>query len=110
MADFAHREAIRELYQDLGFDLQLRNLLGAVKSTVADVYCPEVRRSPMTDTSVKHIDVVSCWKGLSIKQAAELAYWEEIFKVSLEKMVEDLLIHVFAHHLREENGMHIPIS
>jgi hypothetical protein len=69
---------------------------------------PEVRRSPVEDLhkrAVKHLDVVSCWKGLSHRQAKELAFWQFTFKISLESILLDTLLHMFADYVRDENGM-----
>lgn len=88
--------AVRDLFTELNVEFQLRGLLGADKSRVMDVFCPEVRRSPTTHgPEIKHLDVVSCWRGLSFPQAGEIAYWENNFILSLDKMIKDAIMQVF---------------
>jgi hypothetical protein len=98
-------DTVRELFDLLGVEVQLRDLFGAAKNKVSDVYCPGVRRSPYSETpNLMHLDVVSCWRGLSYKQAAEIAYWEVNLQQCLEKIVRDAVIRIFAEHLRDETG------
>ncbi|KAF2651271.1 hypothetical protein K491DRAFT_719977 [Lophiostoma macrostomum CBS 122681] len=91
---------LRDLLGGLQVDFRLRNLPGSGKSRVTDVYCPEVRRSPLRDSlNVNHLDVVSCWKGLSFHQASEIAYWESTFKSCLEDTAFDAIAAAFAMFL-----------
>ena len=100
-----HFQDVRYLFAELNIDVQLRGLLGADRCRVTDVYCPEVRRSPLTSNKdFSHLDVVSCWRGITLRQASEIAYWEGNFTSSLEKMITDVIIHVFVEYLRQENG------
>jgi hypothetical protein len=41
---------------------------------------PHVRRSPITTEPVQHLNIVSCWKGLSHQQTLELEKWEQVFQ------------------------------
>jgi len=41
---------------------------------------PRVRRSSITNEPVQHLDIVSCWKGLSHQQALEIDKWEQAFE------------------------------
>ncbi|KAL1597022.1 hypothetical protein SLS60_008604 [Paraconiothyrium brasiliense] len=73
------------LYAD---GLQLRGLPGEDRSTAAEVYCPDVRRSGFNNNlSINHLDVVSCWKGLNLQQAEEVLTWERIFRKALEELI-----------------------
>lgn len=69
----------------MGIDFQLRGLTDKKRSRATDIYCPEVRRSRFDgDATISHMDTVSCWKGLSLSQAAEIVTWEGIFCEALE--------------------------
>ncbi|KAJ4293601.1 hypothetical protein N0V90_008884 [Kalmusia sp. IMI 367209] len=71
-------------------DFQLRGLHGMGKSQVTDIYCPQVRRSRFHEEySVNHLDVVSCWKRLSLSQATEVINWERLFCDVLEVHISD---------------------
>ena len=71
-----------------GSEFRLCGLQNAQRKTAADIFCPDVRRSPLShDGSIKHLDVVLCWKGLSLKQAEEVATWERIFQKALEALL-----------------------
>jgi hypothetical protein len=98
-------QAILDLFRKSDIEFQLRGLLGVDRSTVSDVYSPEVRRSPTTHRmTVTHLDLVTCWKGLSYAQAAEILFWENVFRLSLERMVWDVVTRLFAKQAREDNG------
>lgn len=72
--------------------VELRGLFHDDRLKVTDVYCPEVRRSPFNSGyHVNHLDVVSCWKGLSISQATEIVLWEHLLREALEIQVLDYL-------------------
>ena len=97
------RSTLRDIFDNLQVDFRLRNPLGAVRTRVTDVYCPEIRRSQLREQrDVNHLDVVSCWKGLSYKQAAEIAYWENSFKVCLEETVLEALAEPFGVYLKNQ--------
>ncbi|KAF2703009.1 hypothetical protein K504DRAFT_186567 [Pleomassaria siparia CBS 279.74] len=98
-------QQIRELLRTIHVDLRLRGLPGANTSKVTDLYCPEVRRSmPMRNRHINHLDVVSCWKGLSFRRASEVLLWEDLFRHSLESQVRDTLLHNLAEHLSHRHG------
>jgi hypothetical protein len=98
-------QAILDLFRKSDIEFQLRGLLGVDRSTVCDVYSPEVRRSPTTHRmTVTHLDLVTCWKGLSYAQAAEILFWENVFRLSLERVVWDVVTRLFARQAREDNG------
>ncbi|KAF1969779.1 hypothetical protein BU23DRAFT_233863 [Bimuria novae-zelandiae CBS 107.79] len=70
--------------------LRLIGLQGADRRTATDVYCPEVRRSSLKGSClVNHRDVVSCWKGINMKQAEEVLTWERIFGEALEVQISE---------------------
>lgn len=65
--------------------LQLRGLPGEDRSTVYEIYCPDVRRSEYDSKSlINHLDLISSWKGLSLQQAEEILTWERVFRRVLE--------------------------
>lgn len=101
----ASLQHVQELLTNIDVDLVLRGLPGANKAKVTDVYCPEVRRSPPTEHQhVSHLDVVSCWKGLSFRQAREIARWESLFKYSLESQVRNTVLRAVAKRLYKPHG------
>ncbi|KAF2201037.1 hypothetical protein GQ43DRAFT_48746 [Delitschia confertaspora ATCC 74209] len=73
--------------------IELTGLIEGDHQSIADVYYPTARRSSTyNECPVHHLDVVSCWKGLSTQQASEILFWETLFKESLEELVlRDLL-------------------
>lgn len=94
-----HRPAkiqpMSDIFADIDVEVILRGLAGENRHKVTDVYCPEVRRSPPTDYQhINHLDVVSCWKGLSFRQAREVAQWEILFKNALEDQLRDIVLRV----------------
>lgn len=59
---------------------------------VADIYCPEARRWPFVKSDhVNRLDVISCWKGLSHHQAAEVALWARLLGDALEEQLEGIV-------------------
>ncbi|KAF2023276.1 hypothetical protein EK21DRAFT_12766, partial [Setomelanomma holmii] len=62
---------------------------------------PQVRRSPMAHGATQHLDVVSCWKGLSPSQGEEIAAWERIFTECLAAHIESGLRGSFSDWLRK---------
>lgn len=52
-------------------------------------------------TAIQHIDVVTCWKGLTYSQASELAFWEQAFRHCLTLQVESSLRMLIATQLRQ---------
>ncbi|KAJ4346749.1 uncharacterized protein N0V89_010681 [Didymosphaeria variabile] len=77
--------------------LQLKSLPGEDRSTATEVYCPDVRRSGFNNNiSINHLDVVSCWKGLSLQQAEEVLTWERIFRKALEEQIVDSVYEIIS--------------
>lgn len=76
-------------YNDLFTNgLRLRGLQGEGRSNATQVYCPEVRRSYFNGNSpINHLDSVSCWRGLDLKQADEIFAWERVFRKALEEQI-----------------------
>ena len=76
-------------YKDLFANgLRLRGLQGEGRSSAIQVYCPEIRRSYFNNgCSTNHLDSVSCWRGLNMKQAEEVYSWERVFRKALEELI-----------------------
>lgn len=66
--------------------------------TSALVY-PQVRRSPLGNEVVQHLDIVSCWKGLSQSQTLELTIWARLFRESLASHIKYHLQHDLTEQL-----------
>lgn len=58
----------------------------------------------MDGEEVDHLDVVTCWKGISFSHASEIVYWEGCLKSSLEKIILDVISQLFLEYARLENG------
>jgi hypothetical protein len=90
-------QQLSKVFAGIDVQLMLTGLPGENRRKVTDVYCPEIRRSPPTDYQhINHLDVVSCWKGLSFRQAREVAHWEYLFKHVLEHKLRDTVLRVTA--------------
>ena len=69
-------------------DFVLEGLQDENRSSAANIYCPQVRRPHFTkNVTINHMDIVSCWKGLSLSQATEVVFWEKIFRDTLQARV-----------------------
>ncbi|KAJ4377497.1 hypothetical protein N0V83_000322 [Neocucurbitaria cava] len=91
----------RAFISSLTFDINLEGLPIREKLSVADLHIPRVRRSPYSDAPVSHLDVVSCWKGLSYSQATELIIWERLFQQCLALQIRKRLQGIVIKHLDE---------
>ena len=70
--------------------VDFRGLPGEAGLKIADIYCPEVRRPPfIRANNVNRLDVVSCWKGLSYTQAADIALWKRLLGDALGEQLEE---------------------
>lgn len=99
-------QSVADICADLGIALRLRDVLGSRRRAAVDMYCPDVRRSPITRGSPSHLDVVMTWKGLTLARASELLFWEETFLDVLEEHIEEVMVLIFEEHIREHQGMH----
>ncbi|KAF2125292.1 hypothetical protein P153DRAFT_111062 [Dothidotthia symphoricarpi CBS 119687] len=92
-------QCLHDVVANIPFDIQLYGLSDEGDSQVTDIYCPRVRRSALTNSVTSHLDVVSCWKGLSRSQAVELVTWEHLFKTCLEDAIQLALRDIFVQYL-----------
>jgi hypothetical protein len=90
------KEALKDLILKVPIEIVLRRLPGEDPTSACGPLLPRVRRSPLTTDAVQHLDIVSCWKGLSHHQSLELSAWEETFKESLASQLKTYLLHHFA--------------
>lgn len=71
-----------------GKGLHLKGLQSETRTTAAYIFCPDVRRPCFNDDyPVSHSEVISCWKGLDLKQADEIFIWERAVQKALEAQV-----------------------
>ncbi|GME25926.1 hypothetical protein GTA08_BOTSDO01424 [Neofusicoccum parvum] len=64
-----------------------------VRDTYLDLYVPEFHQySSREDRPVRHLDITSTWRGLSVGQAEELKFWEDMFAAVLEYTISNHLI------------------
>lgn len=61
------------------------------RSNAVDFIVPHVRRSPLGFGPAQHLDVISCWKGVTYAQACELASWDCFFKECLAVQIKEYL-------------------
>ncbi|CAO2647443.1 Nn.00g083650.m01.CDS01 [Neocucurbitaria sp. VM-36] len=92
---------VREFSASLAFQVVLDGLAARDNITVADMHCPRVRRSPYSDRAISHLDVISCWKGLSYSQAMELTLWEQLFRRCLALQVKEWLQGIAVKHVSD---------
>jgi hypothetical protein len=68
----------------------VRGLPGVAGLNITDIYCPDVHRLPFVKANnVNHLDVVTCWKGLSCTQASEVALWKRLLGDALGEQLEE---------------------
>jgi len=77
----------------------LRGFVNQDWASSSALVLPRVRRSPPSDDTVRHLELVSCWKGLSHSQAIELTSWERLFKQSLASHIKQHLLQDAIHRL-----------
>ena len=95
----------QEPYTIPSIEVELRGLTGEQRRHAWEMFCPVVRRSSThNEFPIQHLDVVSCWKGISCRQASEIMFWEAVFKESLEKLVAQELLDAFGEELRTTHG------
>lgn len=64
-----------------------------VRDTYLDLYVPEFHQyGSREDRPVRHLDITSTWRGLSVGQAEELKFWEDMFAAVLEYTISNHLI------------------
>jgi len=86
-------------------DIELRGLAGEQRNDASRVFFPVIRRSTTSEKPpVQLLDVVSCWKGLTWRQASEIMLWEKALKKSLEDMVARELLDDFGEHIQNTQG------
>jgi hypothetical protein len=85
-------------------DVILRGLANEDLPPSSAIVLPRVRRSAIGDGAVQHLDVVSCWKGLSFSTVLELTMWEDLFKESLASQIKQRLQHEFVEKLQAFPG------
>jgi hypothetical protein len=90
---------LQDLVRKVALDVELRGLANEDLPPAYAPVIPRVRRSTFTEDAVQHLDIVSCWKGLSKSQVLELATWEHLFKECLASQLKQCLEQDFAERL-----------
>lgn len=63
------------------------------RDSYLDLYVPEFHQyGSRPDRPVRHLDITSTWRGLSVGHAEELKFWEDMFASVLEYTVSNHLI------------------
>jgi hypothetical protein len=91
--------SLHELVDKVMVDVVLRGFSNEDLAPSSALVLPRVRRSPPSDDTVQHLELVSLWKGLSHSQAIELAWWERLFKQSLASQIKQHLLQDVVHRL-----------
>jgi hypothetical protein len=90
---------------DAKLHIDFRGLPGESVKRGADIYCPSVRRWPFVNKNdVNRLDVVSCWKGLSYMQAAEVAMWEHQLRDALCEQLKEAVRATFSKDATESSS------
>ncbi|KAF1945536.1 hypothetical protein EJ02DRAFT_46480 [Clathrospora elynae] len=84
-------QRLQDLLAGLVFDIDLRGMAASSAASLATMHFPRLRQSPSKEHAISHLDVVSCWKGISNAQALELTLWERLFQHCLKMQIEDCL-------------------
>jgi hypothetical protein len=92
------------LLSKIPVDMVLRGLPNEDLPPSSALNFPRVRRSPLVAGTVQHLDMVSCWKGLSHSQGLELTLWEHLFKQSLASRIKQRLLQDLVHQLSGDPG------
>lgn len=100
----AAEPGVRELVEELHFDIVLRGLPSDERPSAASMVFPRVRRSPLGKDKAQHLDIVSCWKGISPSQSDELAAWEGMFRECLASQIQEHLQEDFSKWLYKYTG------
>lgn len=77
--------------QNIELDILLDGLTPSAGKSSHELFCPQVRRSPPKNGHsrelVDHLDTISIWRQLDVRQADELFLWEKVFKTALETYI-----------------------
>ncbi|KAG9198418.1 hypothetical protein G6514_010181 [Epicoccum nigrum] len=94
-------QRVRALVARQAIALNLQGLPFEHAPTVTDVLMPKIRRSELNEkVNPSHLDLTTCWKGLTHSQSTELAMWYHFLHRSLhaevrmrlrESLIGDLL-------------------
>jgi hypothetical protein len=79
---------LRNLVSTVPLRIVLRGFADEGLAPTSTLIFPQVRRSPLREESVQHLDLVSCWKGLSPSQALELTTWTRLFRECLGSQIK----------------------
>ncbi|KAL1799300.1 hypothetical protein ACET3X_003337 [Alternaria dauci] len=88
-SDDAGYQYFESLLANVAFDVELHGLALRSTASPSEMRCPLLRRSESKQQAINHLDVVSCWKGISDAQALELTLWERLFRRCLISQVEN---------------------
>jgi hypothetical protein len=96
LADKAHSEdeglsCLRNLVSSVPLRIALRGFADEGLAPTSTLICPQVRRSQFSEESVQHLELVSCWKGLSPSQVLELTTWTRLFRECLGSQIKTRL-------------------
>jgi hypothetical protein len=108
-ADTAHSEdeglsRLRDLVSRVPLRIALRGFADESLTPTSTLICPQLRRSPFSKESVQHLDIVSCWKGLSPSQVLELTTWMRLFRECLGSQIKARLQQIIVEQLSQYPG------
>lgn len=88
-SDDAVHEYLESLLANVAFNAELCGLALHSNAPPFEMHYPRLRRSESKQQAIDHLDMVSCWKGISNAQALEITLWERLFQRCLASQVED---------------------
>ncbi|KAK7510469.1 uncharacterized protein IWZ02DRAFT_39984 [Phyllosticta citriasiana] len=66
-----------------------------IRSSPLDLWVPTFQKyGPSPEGNVRHLDETSTWRGLSMAQAREIKFWEDMFAAVLEYKISNHLIDI----------------
>ncbi|KAH9882601.1 hypothetical protein J1614_000837 [Plenodomus biglobosus] len=95
-------QRLEDMAASLPLHVQLHGLAAEEQSDAHNAYRPRVRRSASTSQAIEHVDIVTCWKGLSYSQASELTFWKHAFRICLSSQIERALRSIIVAQMGEQ--------
>lgn len=95
-------QRLEDLALSLPLQVDLEGLAASGQNDVHSMYHPRVRRSVSASQAMEHVDIVTCWKGLSHPQACELAFWEHAFRDCIRLQIEGFLRTLIASQVGQD--------
>jgi hypothetical protein len=81
----------------MSIDVEVSDLSHSPWRSPFEVYYPrltafELTPPPYDSQSIEHVDVMTTWRELTIRQAEEVFFWQQAFKDALKTIIEEWLV------------------